>query len=112
MRLVCFLVATFMAAWAAGAWQQPSPKFTAVEPETGKAGAEYVVKGENLTKDQVGEVYLTDGKNDSKCQILDQQAQSIKIKAAGDLKPGRYSLMILTGDKSRFMEQPVKVNIE
>ena len=37
---------------------------------------------------------------------------TIKIKAAGDVKPGRYSLMILTGDKSRFIEQPVKVNIE
>jgi hypothetical protein len=111
MRLVCFVAATFMAAWVAGAWQA-SPKFTAVEPETGKAGAEFVVKGENLTKDMVGEVYLTDGKNDSKCQIMDQQAQTIKIKAAGDVKPGRYSLMILTGDKSRFIEQPVKVNIE
>lgn len=109
MRLVCFLVA--MAAWAAGAWQA-SPKFTAVEPGTGKAGAEFVVKGENLTKDQVGEVYLTDGKNDSKCQIIEQQAQTIKIKAAGDVKPGRYALMVLTGDKSRFIEQPVKINIE
>ena len=111
MRIGCFLVATVVAAWAAGAWQA-SPKFTTVEPETGKAGAEFVIKGENLTKDLVGAVYLTDGKKDSLCQITDQQAETIKIKAASDVKPGRYSLMILTSDKKRFIEQPVKVNIE
>lgn len=89
-----------------------SPKFTSVAPENGAAGTEFVVQGENLTKDLVGWVYFTDGKNDSKCEIKDQQAKTVKIKAPADIKPGRYSLMILTADKSRFIEQPVKVNIQ
>ena len=81
-------------------------------PDTGKPGAEFTVAGENLTKDSVAEVLLTDGKNDVKCEVVAQVPAEIKIKAPSDVKPGRYSLMILTGDKQRMLIQPVKVTIE
>jgi hypothetical protein len=85
---------------------------TEVAPDTGKAGSEFTVNGENLSKTHVAEVYLTDGKNDLKCDLVDQQATQIKLKAPAKIKPGRFSLMILTADKTRFLEQPVKVTIE
>lgn len=89
-----------------------APKLTTVTPDTGKAGDQFSIAGENLTKASVAEVYLTDGKNDSKCDIVDQQAAAIKIKSPGSIKPGRYTVMVLTGDKSRFIEQPVKLTIQ
>jgi hypothetical protein len=89
-----------------------APKFTEVAPVSGKAGAEFTITGENLTKTHVAEVYFTDGKNDVKCDIVDQQATTIKVKAPAKVAPGRFSLMILTADRSRFLEQPVKVTIE
>src|SRR5262245_39328128 len=102
---LCVLVVSLFAA-------DPTPRFTSVTPDTGKAGTEFTVAGENLTKASVAEVYLTDGKNDLKCELVAQAAAEIKIKAPGAVKPGRYSLMILTGDKQRMLEQPVKVTIE
>jgi hypothetical protein len=102
----CLLVA------AALAFQEGSPRMTTVTPDTAKAGAELTVTGENLDKAHVAEVYLTDGKNDLKCDLLDQQPAQIKVKAPGAVKPGRFSLMILTADRARFLEQPVKVTIE
>jgi len=108
--VVCLCCVVVVAALAFGA--DPSPRFNTVTPDTGKAGTEFVVTGENLAKTNVAEVYFTDGKTDTKLDIVAQQPTEIKVKAPPEVKPGRYSLMILTGDKSRFLEQPVKVTIE
>jgi hypothetical protein len=105
LALAAILVPIALAADAA-------PKFIEVAPPAGKAGAEFTITGENLTKTHVAEVYFTDGKNDLKCDIVDQQATTIKVRAPAKVAPGRFSLMILTADRSRFLEQPVKVTIE
>jgi hypothetical protein len=102
------LLGTSIVARAADA----APKFTEVTPVAGKAGAEFTVTGENLAKTHVAEVYFTDGKNDVKCDIVDQQNTTIKVKAPAKISTGRFSLMILTADRTRFLEQPVKVTIE
>ena len=91
--------------------QAPSPRMATVTPDTGNAATEFTCTGENLGKDQVAELYLTDGKNDVKAQIVEQAREQIKFKP-GAAKPGRYSLMILTADKTRFIEQPVRLTIE
>jgi hypothetical protein len=92
--------------------QQASPRLSAVTPDTGKADTEFVAAGENLDKNQVAELYITDGKTDVKTQITAQAAASIKFKTPSSVKPGRYGLMILTADRQRLLEQPVKVTIE
>jgi hypothetical protein len=91
--------------------QQPSPRCDSVTPDTGKPDTEFAVAGENLGKDKVAEMYVTDGKNDVKVEITEQTEKSIKFKASA-VKPGRYSLMILTGDRARYLEQPLKVSIQ
>ena len=108
--VLCLCCTVLVAIFAFGA--EPSPRFNTVTPDTGKAGTEFTVTGENLAKANVAEVYFTDGKNDTKLDIVTQEPTEIKVKAPATVKPGRYSLMILTGDKARFLEQPVKVTIE
>lgn len=92
--------------------QSKSPRLATVTPETGKPGAEYVTAGENLATDTVKELYLTNGKDDIKVEIVAQKSESIQFKAPGTVKPGRYSLMLLTADGKQFIEQPVKLTIE
>ena len=89
------------------------PRMTSVEPVTAKAGAEVSVAGENLDKGNVTEVYLTDGKNDFKVQVTQQAAAAIKFKVPDSMKPGRFSLMVLTATKpTRLVEQPVRLTVE
>ena len=103
-----FLIALSVALIA----QDKSPRLTTVTPDSGKPGDEYVAAGENLAKDAVKELYLTDGKDDIKVQMVTQKEESIQFKVPGNTKPGRYGLMVLTADGKRFIEQPVKVTIE
>ena len=91
---------------------QGPPRMTTVTPEAGKPGAAYTVAGENLTPASIKELYLTNGKDDLKVQIVSQKAEAIEFKAPGNIKPGRYNLMVLTADGKSFIEQPVKLTIE
>ena len=93
--------------------QSTSPRADTVEPDTGKPGMVITLIGENLEKPNVAELFLTDGKNDQKAVIVEQAAKTIKFKIPADAKPGRYSVLMLTGGKEpKYLEQPVKVNVE
>jgi IPT/TIG domain len=92
--------------------QQAMPRMTSVEPGSAKKGDVVAVTGENLDKDVVAKVFLTDGKNDTAVEVTEQSATSIKFKIP-TAKAGRLALMILTtGKDARYIEQPVKVTIE
>jgi len=93
--------------------QQAMPRMSTVDPGNGKTGDVITVAGENLQKDQVAKVYLTDGTNDTPVEITEQNATSIKFKIPAKVKPGRLALMVLTtGKDAKLMEQPVKVQID
>lgn len=101
------------AAVATLALAQESPRMKSVEPASGKAGDELTVSGENLDAKFVKEIYLTDGKTDFKLQVTQQTAESVKVKIPDKVKPGRYSLMVLTAEKTpKLIEQPVKCTVE
>jgi hypothetical protein len=92
--------------------QQAMPRMTSAEPPAGKVGDVIAVAGENLQKDQVAKVYLTDGKNDFEVQITEQAATAIKFKIPAKAE-GRLALMILTtGKDAKLIEQPVKLTVE
>jgi IPT/TIG domain len=95
---------------ALGAFQA-LPRCTSVDPDTGKKGETITVKGENLGKTAVGELYLTDGQKDTKVDITGESDTEIKFTIP-DIKPGRYHLLILTANKASLMEQPVVVTVE
>jgi hypothetical protein len=93
--------------------QSTVPQMRSVEPDTAKSGDVLTVTGENLDRANVADVFLTDGKNDFKAVITEQEAGSLKMKVPGSAKPGRLALMILTkGKEPKLIEQPVKVTIE
>src|SRR5215467_6186312 len=102
------VVAVMLSAYA----QQAMPRMSSAEPGNGKAGDVITIAGENLQKDTVAKVYLTDGKNDTEVQIVEQNATAIKFKIPAKAT-GRLALMILTAGKdAKLMEQPVKVQVE
>jgi IPT/TIG domain len=108
-----FVIALLAVASLVGYTQQGMPRMASVDPDTGKAGDVLTVTGENLQKDIVGKVFLTDGKNDTQVEIVEQTATSIKFKVPAKLTAGqRLALMVLTtGKDAKYIEQPVKVGI-
>lgn len=86
-------------------------KLNSVEPETGKSGDVIAAKGENLEKAKIGELYFTDGKNDIKAVITEQNGTEIKFKVP-KAEAGRYRLMLLTANKASMIEQPVVFTVE
>jgi len=106
-----FLVALLLAA-AVSAFGQAMPRMTGVDPQNGKTGDEIVVSGENLQKDVVAKLYLTDGKLDIEVPISAQTEKEIKFKIPAKAT-GRLSLMVLTAGKdAKLIEQPVKLQID
>jgi hypothetical protein len=107
-----FVVAILIAA-SFGAFAQPAmPRMVSVEPGNGKAGDVLAVAGENLQKDAVAKVYLTDGKNDIEVTITEQTEKEIKFKIPAKAT-GRLALMVLTAGKdAKLIEQPVQVQID
>jgi hypothetical protein len=107
--VVSLLVAASFAAYA----QQAMPRMTAVDPPNGKKGDVITVTGENLQKDLVSKVYLTDGKNDLVVEVTEQTNTAIKFKIPTKAAAGRLALMILTtGKDAKYIEQPVKLTID
>ena len=92
--------------------QQAMPRMTSVDPLNGKIGDVIAVTGENLQKDAVAKVFLTDGKNDTPVEVSEQTATTIKFKIPAKVAPGRLTVMVLTtGKDAKYIEQPVKVTI-
>ena len=108
--MVPLLLAASVAAWA----QQVMPRMTSVDPMNGKGGDVVAVTGENLQKDAVAKVFLTDGKNDIPVEVTEQTATAIKFKIPSKVQAGaRLSLMVLTtGKDAKYIEQPVKLQID
>jgi hypothetical protein len=82
-----------------------------VEPDTGKVGDVISVKGENLDKNNIAEVYLTDGAKDTKATISQQTPTEIKFTVP-QVKAGRYHLAMLTANRASMIEQPVVLTVE
>ena len=92
---------------------QGMPRMNSVEPSNVKAGAEVTVNGENLDKNTVTEIYITDGKNDIRLEIMEQSAAAIKFRVPSATKTGKFNLMLLTsGAEPKLIEQPVKLMVE
>jgi hypothetical protein len=90
---------------------QGLPRCTAVDPDTAKTGDTVNVTCENVSKSTVADLYLTDGKEDTKISIMDHQEDKIKFQVP-KLKPGRYHIAFLTANKASMVEQPVVLTVE
>jgi hypothetical protein len=109
MAFLLFAIASFSPLQA----QSPVPRMTTVEPASGTIGDVLTATGDNLDRDSVAALYLTDGKSDVKVVITEQTATSIKFRIPPEAKTGRCVLMVLTkGKDPKLIEEPVKVTVE
>jgi len=107
-----FAITLLIAASFAAFGQSAMPRMVSAEPGNGKVGDLIAITGENLQKDAVAKVYLTDGKTDTAVEITEQTATSIKFKIP-EKTTGRLALMVLTAGKdAKLIEQPVKVTVD
>jgi hypothetical protein len=89
-----------------------SARISAVDPLTAKVGDLVTATGEGIDKTKIDALYLTDGTNDFKVQVMEQSDTEIKFKVP-KTKPGRYSLMVRTKETPpKLLEQPVKIDVE
>jgi len=77
---------------------QNSPKITAVAPAAGKVNDSITLTGENLGKDSVSAVFLSDDKDDFKATLVEQGSAKIILKVP-QVKSGGYNISIQEGDK-------------
>jgi hypothetical protein len=102
-RMRIFLKITLIAALlllclAPRAGGQSSPKVTGVAPATGKVNDDVTLTGENLGKDSISAVYLSDDKDDYKATLVEQGNAKIVLKVP-QVKSGGYNISIQEGDK-------------
>jgi hypothetical protein len=106
-----WLIAVLLISAAALAAFQGLPKCTAVDPDTAKTGDTISVTCENADKSNVSDLYLTDGKDDTKVAIMERATDKIKFQVPR-IKPGRYHIAFLTTNKASMVEQPVVLTVE
>jgi hypothetical protein len=88
---------------------QNSPKITAVAPATGKVNDSVTLTGENLGKDSVSAVFLSDDKDDYKATLVEQGSAKIVLKVP-EVKSGGYHISIQEGDKILIL--PVRFTVQ
>ena len=90
---------------------QALPKCSAVDPDTAKTGDMVNITCANVNKTTVADLYLTDGKDDTKIAVMDRTEDKIKFQVP-KMKPGRYHVAFLTANKASMVEQPVVLTVE
>jgi IPT/TIG domain len=88
---------------------QNAPQVTGVDPASGKVNDTITVSGNNLGKESVSSVYLSDDKNDYKTTIVDQTDDKITVKVP-QVKAGDYNVSIQVGNN--LFIKPVKFKVE
>jgi hypothetical protein len=107
----CFVVGLLLTSAAAVAGFQGTPRCSVVDPDTAKSGDTINATCENADQTGGAELYLTDGKIDTKVAIMEQSSGKIKFQVPR-IKPGRYHLAFLTANKASMVEQPVVLTVE
>jgi len=88
---------------------QNTPQITGVEPPSGKVNDTVTISGQNLGKDAVSAVYLSDDKNDYRATVVEQGAEKIVVKVP-QVKSGNYNVSIQVGEK--LFIKPVRFKVQ
>ncbi len=108
-----FLALAVLLAASVSLSAQALPMMKVVEPANAKVGDLVTVTGENLDKDTVAKLILSDGSKDFPVAIAEQETTTLKFKVPASLKAGKFSLIILTkGKEPKEIEQPVRLFVE
>ena len=107
----CFVVGLLLSTAAVLPGFQGMPRCSEITPDTAKVGDTVNVTCVNVDKSSVSELYLTDGKNDTKVASMEQDGGKIKFQVPA-IQPGRYRLAFLTANKASMVEQPVVLTVQ
>jgi len=77
---------------------QNAARVTSIEPTSGKVNDNVTATGENLGKDTVAAVFLSDAQDDFKATVVEQAADKILLKVP-QVKAGAYNLAIQVKDR-------------
>jgi hypothetical protein len=91
------------------AWSQTGPRITEIDPTAGKVGANCTITGENLGKDTVEGVLLSDDEKDYPAEVVEESAGKIVLKIP-DVKPGSYNISLRVGNGIYI--QPVRFTVQ
>jgi hypothetical protein len=108
-RISLLALAAIFALVIPAALAQDNARVTGVDPAAGKANDTVTVAGENLGKNKVAAIFLSDDKDDHKATVVSQEADKIVIKIPS-VKPGDYNVSIQSGN-SIFI-QPVRFTVQ
>lgn len=90
-----------------------TPLMKSVEPDRARPGDTVTATGDNLDRNRVAEVFLTNGKLDYRVEIKTQTESKIVFKVPVTTPGGRYNLMVLVAGKDlKLIEEPVTLVIE
>ena len=95
--------------FSALAWAQAGPKLTTVDPATGKAGDNCTLSGENLGKDAVAGVLVSDDEKDYPAEVVSQESAKIVFKVP-KVKAGGYNVSIKIGNNIYI--QPIRFTVQ
>jgi hypothetical protein len=88
---------------------QGKPQVTTVDPASGKVNDSVTLTGENLGKESVSSVFLSDDNTDYKATVVEQAGGKIVMKVP-QVKPGDYHVSIQVGDKIFIL--PLRFKVE
>jgi len=88
---------------------QGKPQVTTVDPVSGKVNDSVTLTGENLGKESVSSVFLSDDNTDYKATMVEQAGGKIVMKVP-QVKPGDYHVSIQVGDKIFIL--PLRFKVE
>jgi hypothetical protein len=107
------IVVLFLAVLVRGIGNYPFwslPQVTAVDPPAGLPGEILTMLGRDLGKSKVAEIYLTDGKNHWRAEIVHQSARDIRFRMPANVDPGTLHLVLTTpGVPARWIPQSPSV---
>jgi IPT/TIG domain len=101
---LCAMISLALVALAQG-----KPQVNTVDPVSGKVNDNVTLTGENLGKETVSNVFLSDDNNDYKATVVEQAGAKIVMKVP-QVKPGDYHVSIQVGDKIFIL--PLRFKVE
>jgi hypothetical protein len=110
---ISFIAMLLLGASFAAYSQEGMPRMYTLEPASAQRGDVITITGDYLDAGCVAKLFLTDGTNDTQAEVVSQTKTTLKFKIPAKIGAGRLAVMILTtGPKPEFIEQPVKVLIQ
>ena len=91
----------------------PSPVMKAISPGSAKANEIVTITGDNLGKELVNELYLSDRTAKTKVNIVSETNSELKFKVPSGLKSGKYWIVVLVNqEEPTEMEQAVQLVVK